>query len=72
MSENEKEVKVMKYSITCPAPCNHEIKVEAQNDDEGISKLVVAAKIHAKEAHPGMSMSDQEMKDMVRASMKKG
>ena len=63
----------MKYSIKCPAPCNHEIRVEAQNDDEGISKLMAAGKIHAKEAHPEMSsMSEQEMKDMIKTGMIKG
>ncbi|HEX2965072.1 MAG TPA: hypothetical protein VHO84_04775 [Syntrophorhabdaceae bacterium] len=62
----------MKYSITCPAPCNHEIKVDAQNDDEGINKLLVAGKAHAKEAHPDMSMSDQEMREMISNSMTKG
>jgi predicted small metal-binding protein len=67
------EVKAMKYSFKCPAPCNHEIKVDAPNDDEAMNKIMAAGKVHAKEAHPDMSpMSEQEMKDMLKAGMKKG
>jgi predicted small metal-binding protein len=45
-------VKTVKYSFKCPAPCNQEIKVDAQNDDEAVNKLMTAGKAHAKEAHP--------------------
>ena len=63
----------MKYSFTCPAPCNHEMKVDAQNDDEAMNKLIAAGKVHVKEKHPDMPpMSEQEMKDKLKAGMKKG
>jgi predicted small metal-binding protein len=63
----------MKYSFKCPAPCNYEIKVDAQNDDEATNKLMAAGKVHAKEKHPNMPpMSEQQMKDMFKAGMKKG
>jgi hypothetical protein len=71
--QNRKEVKAMKYSFQCPAPCSKEIKVDAVSDDEAINKLMTAGKVHAKEAHPNMpAMSEQQMKDMVKAGMKKG
>ena len=28
----------MKYSFQCPAPCNYEIKVDAQADDSSVAK----------------------------------
>lgn len=62
----------MEYSFTCPAPCNYEIKVDAQNDGEAINKIMAAGKVHAKKAHPDMPpMSEQQMKDMLKAGMKK-
>jgi predicted small metal-binding protein len=66
-------MKAMKYSFKCPAPCNYEIKVDAQNDDEAMNKLMAAGKVHAKEKHPDMPpMSEQQRKDMFKAGMKKG
>ncbi len=63
----------MKYSFKCPAPCNYEIKVDAQNDNEAVDKIMAAGKVHAKSAHPDMPpMSEQKMKDMFKAGMKKG
>ena len=63
----------MKYSFTCPAPCNYEIKVDAQTDDDAMNKIMAAGKVHAKEKHPNMPpMSEQQMKDMFKAGMKKG
>jgi predicted small metal-binding protein len=63
----------MQYAFTCPAPCNHEMKVDAQNDDEAINKLMTAGKAHAKEAHPNMPpMTDAQIKNMLKAGMKKG
>ena len=63
----------MKYSFACPAPCNYEVKVEAQNDDEAMNKLMAEGKVHAEAAHPNMPpMSEQQMKDMLKSGMKKG
>ena len=30
----------MKYSFTCPAPCNYEIKVDAKDDGEAVDKIM--------------------------------
>jgi len=63
----------MEYSFKCPAPCNHEIKVDAPNDDQAITKLMAAGKVHAEEKHPDMPpMSDQEIRDMLKVGMTKG
>ncbi|HVN96397.1 MAG TPA: hypothetical protein VMT62_08210 [Syntrophorhabdaceae bacterium] len=63
----------MNYSFKCPAPCSEEIKVDAKNDDEAVDKLMAAGKAHAKEKHPNMPpMSEKQMKDMLKAGMKKG
>jgi predicted small metal-binding protein len=63
----------MKYSFKCPAPCNYEIKVDAQTDDDAMNKIMAAGQVHVRESHPDMpSMSEQQMKDMLKAGMKKG
>ncbi len=61
----------MEYSIQCPSPCNFEIKVEANNDDEAVGKIMQACGAHKNEAHADMKMSEEQMKSMVRANMKK-
>ncbi|MDD5711134.1 MAG: hypothetical protein PHY31_00065 [Smithellaceae bacterium] len=63
----------MKYSFTCPAPCNAKLKVDANSDDEAIRKLVVAGMAHAAEAHPDMDdISDAEMRKMMKAGLEIG
>jgi predicted small metal-binding protein len=67
-----KKEEEMKYSLSCPPPCSYKINVDAQNDDEGIDKIMEKAKEHAKETHPDMPpMSDAQMKEMVRSNMQK-
>ncbi len=61
----------MEYSIQCPAPCNFEIKVEANNDDEAVEKIMQAGAAHKNGAHSDMKMSEEQMRSMVRANMKK-
>ena len=62
----------MKYSFSCPAPCNYKINVDAPSDDDAINKIMAAGKVHAKEAHPDMPpMTDEQMKGMVRTAMQK-
>jgi predicted small metal-binding protein len=69
----KKEEVVMKYSFTCPAPCNYEIKIDAQNDDEALKKIMEAGVVHAKKAHPNMPpMTEEKLKNMFRSGMKKG
>ncbi len=62
----------MKYSLSCPSPCKYTINVDAQSDDEAIRKIMEEGKMHAKKAHPDMPpMTEDQMKDMVRANMQK-
>ena len=68
---NLKEVMVMEYSLQCPSPCNYEIKVEANNDDEAVEKIMRAGAAHVKEAHSDMKISEEQMRSMVRSNMKK-
>jgi predicted small metal-binding protein len=61
----------MKYSCQCPPPCNYEIKVEANNDDEAVEKIMQAGAAHIKEAHSDVKMSEAQMRSMVRSNLKK-
>ena len=61
----------MKYTFKCPA-CGHEVTVDADNDDDAVSRLNAAGAVHAKEVHPDMPpMSEEEMTNMVKAGMRK-
>ncbi len=63
----------MKYSFTCPAPCNFEVKVNANNDDEAVDRIIEAGEVHRKQAHPDMpSMTREQLTSVVRSGMKKG
>ncbi len=62
----------MKYSFSCPAPCNYKINVDAQSDDEAVNKIVEEGKVHAEKAHPDMPpMTEDQMKGIVRMGMRK-
>ncbi len=62
----------MKYSFTCPAPCNYTISVDARDDDEGLKKIVERGKAHVKDAHPDMpAMTEEQMRAVVRTGMRK-
>ncbi len=62
----------MKYSSTFPPPCNYEIKVDANNDDEAVNKIMTEGTKHVKSSHPDMPPpSEEEAKAMVRTRMKK-
>jgi hypothetical protein len=62
----------MKYSFTCPAPCNYEIKVDASNDDDAVTKILTEGAKHAKSAHPDLPPpSEEQAKAMVRTRLKK-
>jgi hypothetical protein len=63
----------MKYSFTCPAPCNYEVRVDAQNDDEAVGKIIKTGEGHRKQAHPDMPpMTEEQLKKIVQSGMKKG
>ncbi len=62
----------MKYTLSCPSPCNYTIKVDAQSDDEAIKKIMEEGKDHVKKAHPDMPpMTEDQMKEMVRTNMRR-
>ncbi len=62
----------MQYSFKCPMD-EFTATVEAGNDDEAVGKILEAAGGHAASAHPDMvSMPAEQVKEMVRANMKKG
>ena len=62
----------MKYSFLCPATCNYEIKVDAKNDDEAMAKIVAEGAIHGRKVHPHvLSMTEEQLKNMVRSGMMK-
>ncbi len=62
----------MKYSLTCPVPCNHNMKVDAKDDNDAIEKFLKEGKKHAKQAHPDMpDMGEGEAKEFIRTRMKK-
>ncbi len=63
----------MQYCFKCPSPRNHEIKVEAKDDEKGMRKIMAAGRVHAAQVHHGMPpMTEQQMRDMLKAGMKKG
>jgi predicted small metal-binding protein len=62
----------MKYSFKCPDPCNYEVKVDAQNDDEAVNRIIKAGEVHRKQAHPDMPpMTMDQLKNIVRSGMKR-
>ena len=62
----------MKYSFTCPAPCNYEMKVDAKSDDEAVDKIFAEGGKHVKKDHPDMPpLNEGEAKAMIRTGMKR-
>lgn len=64
---------LMKYSFSCPASCNYEISVDAENVDEAVAKIIKEGAVHGKQVHPGvLSMTEEQLRNLVRAGMIKG
>ena len=64
----------MKYTMHCPVEaCETVMQADAENDDEGVEKLIAAGDAHFAEAgHPMDQSMTPEMKDkMTREYMKK-
>jgi hypothetical protein len=62
----------VRYSFTCPAPCNHKIIVDATNGDEAIAKVIEESAIHRKQVHADVAeMPMEQLKNMVRLGMAK-
>jgi predicted house-cleaning NTP pyrophosphatase (Maf/HAM1 superfamily) len=74
-----KEQTIMIFSFTCPVPCNHEIKVDAKNDDDASIKLMTAGALrcrnakylcHCEKTQRNMSqISEEKLKKIVRTCM---
>ena len=63
----------MKYSFLCPATCNYEISVDAKNADEAVAKIIKGSAVHGKQVHPDiLSMTEEQLKNLVRSGMIKG
>lgn len=60
----------MKYTYKCPA-CDAPISVDAASDEEAVDKLMAAGATHGKEKKHDMSMSENQMKEDVKAKMTK-
>ncbi len=41
----------MNYSFTCPAPCNREIKVQANDNLDAVEKIIMAGAISCRNVH---------------------
>ncbi len=56
----------MKYSFSCPATCNFEIMVDAQNKDDAVAKIVAEGAIHGRRFHPHLlSMTEEQLRNAV-------
>ena len=60
----------MTYSFQCQ--CGKTLRVDAQNDDEAVGKLMDVGPAHMAAVHPGAPpMGGEEVKNMLRSGMKK-
>lgn len=61
----------MKYSFKCPMEgCSWISTVDAQDQDEALSKLSALAGEHVKTVHPEFTKTDEEVRSDVSAIMK--
>jgi len=68
----KKEMIYVRYSFTCPAPCNYKIMVHAKNGDEAIAKIIEESAVHSKQVHADVAeMTMEQLKNMVRLVMAK-
>lgn len=57
-----------KYTMICAAGHEpEELSVEADNDEEAMKMMMSKAREHNSQKHPGMEMSNEEMKDFIRS-----
>jgi hypothetical protein len=69
----------MIYSFLCPMPCNHEILIDAENDDDAVTKLMLAGALRCRNAryrcrcekskHDASPMSEAELRRTVSMCM---
>jgi len=69
---------VMVYKFSCPPPCSQVIMVDANNDDDAVSKIIDAGAINCrniknmascKKVHHLSPLSEKELKEIVRLYM---
>jgi len=70
----------MTYSFACPVPCNYEIRVDANNDDDAIKKIIMAGAIRCrninntcrceKANHKMPPIKEDLLKNIIRLCMK--
>jgi len=69
----------MIYSFLCPMPCNHEILIDAENDHDATTKLMLAGALRCRNAkyrchcekskHYTSPMSEADLKRTIRMCM---
>jgi type 1 glutamine amidotransferase len=69
---NKKEVIDMQYLFTCPTQgCNFSVKVDTQNGDWAVEKIIEVSSVHDKQTHPNLpSMTVQQIKNVVLSGVK--
>jgi len=71
-SMNKKEVIDMQYLFTCPTRgCNFSVKVDTQNGDWAVEKIIEASSVHDKHTHPNLpSITVRQIKNIVLSGVK--
>ncbi len=70
----------MVYTFSCPMPCNKRIKVNANNDDDAITKIITAGAVSCRNqinlscseeyTHCLPPLNEKYLKEIVKMSMK--
>jgi len=63
----------MIYSFICPIPCNHQILIDAENDDDAVTKLMLAGALRCRNAQYGChcEKSKHYMSPMSEADLRR-
>ncbi|MBP8746172.1 MAG: hypothetical protein KBH86_13745 [Syntrophorhabdus sp.] len=70
----------MIYSFACPVPCNYEIRVEAKNGEDAVTRFIRAGAIRCRNVRKGCfcesakynfpPLQEEQLKNIVRLCMK--
>jgi hypothetical protein len=57
----------MQYSLTCPAQgCNFSVKVNTQNSEWALEKIIELSSFHNKQSHPDLPrITHEQIKNIV-------
>jgi len=57
----------MQYSLTCPAQgCNFSVKVNTQNSEWALEKIIEVSSFHSKQSHPNLPLiTYEQIKNIV-------